>query len=110
MASVSLVQGHLEEIYQVEVSRGLISSVRGEVIDEVKTWRNRQLDEVYAVYLDAIQFKVRDEGARQERSGLSSDRTATRESMFTTKAPRKFRATSLRPPKNLQTAPSSTMI
>ena len=34
-----------------------------EVIDEVKTWQNRQLDEVYPImYLDAIQFKVRDAG------------------------------------------------
>ena len=57
------IQKHLEEIYQVEVSPGLISSVTDEVIDEVKTWQNRQLDEVYPiVYLDAIQFKVRDAG------------------------------------------------
>lgn len=57
------IQQHLEEIYQVEVSPGLISSVTDEVIDEVKTWQNRQLDEVYVVvYLDAIQFKVRDAG------------------------------------------------
>jgi putative transposase len=42
---------------------GLISSVTDEVIDEVKTWQNRQLDEVYPImYLDAIQFKVRDSG------------------------------------------------
>jgi len=33
------------------------------VIDEVKTWQNRQLDAVYPImYLDAIQFKVRDSG------------------------------------------------
>ena len=57
------IQQHLEEIYQVEVSPGLISSVTDEVIDEVKTWQNRQLDEVYPImYLDAIQFKVRDAG------------------------------------------------
>ncbi len=35
----------------------------GRVIDEVKTWQNRQLDAVYPImYLDAIQFKVRDGG------------------------------------------------
>ena len=34
-----------------------------DVVEEVKTWQNRQLDEVYPIiYLDAIQFKVRDEG------------------------------------------------
>jgi putative transposase len=57
------IQQHLEEIYQVEVSPGLISSVTDEVIDEVRAWQNRQLDEVYPiVYLDALQFKVRDGG------------------------------------------------
>jgi putative transposase len=57
------IQQHLEEIYHVEVSPGLISNVTDEVIEEVKTWQNRQLDEVYPiVYMDAIQFKVRDGG------------------------------------------------
>ena len=57
------IQQHLEEIYQVEVSPGLISSVTDDVIDEVKAWQNRQLDEVYPImYLDALQFKVRDGG------------------------------------------------
>src|SRR5262244_988120 len=57
------IQQHLEEIYHVEVSPALISSVTDEVIDEVKTWQNRQLDAVYPImYLDAIQFKVRDGG------------------------------------------------
>jgi len=55
------IQQHLEEIYQVEVSPALISSVTDEVIDEVKAWQNRPLEEVYPIlYLDALQFKVRD--------------------------------------------------
>ena len=57
------IQQHLEEIYHVEVSPALISSVTDEVLDEVKTWQNRQLDAIYPImYLDAIQFKVRDNG------------------------------------------------
>jgi putative transposase len=57
------IQQHLEEIYHVEVSPGLVSIVTEAVLDEVKTWQNRQLDAVYPiVYLDAIQFKVRDNG------------------------------------------------
>jgi len=57
------IQQHLEEIYGVEVTAGLISSVTDEVLDEVKRWQNRQLDPVYPImYLDAIQFKVRDNG------------------------------------------------
>lgn len=57
------IQQHIEEIYHVEVSPALISTVTDEVLDEVKTWQNRQLDAVYPiVYMDAIQFKVRDNG------------------------------------------------
>jgi len=57
------IRSHLEEIYQVEVSPALISSVTDEVIEEVREWQNRHLDECYPiVYMDAIHFKVRDGG------------------------------------------------
>ena len=57
------IQQHLEEIYHVGVSASLISTVTEAVLDEVTTWQNRQLAEYYPiVYLDAIQFKVRDSG------------------------------------------------
>jgi len=57
------IQQHLEEIYHVEVSPALISSVTDEVLEEVRSWQQRQLDAVYPImYLDAIQFKVRDSG------------------------------------------------
>jgi putative transposase len=55
------IQGHLEEIYQVEVSPALISSVTDAVIEEVKAWQNRPLEALYPIlYLDALQVKVRD--------------------------------------------------
>lgn len=55
------IQSHLEEIYQVEVSPALISSVTDAVIEEVKIWQNRPLDALYPIlYLDALQVKVRD--------------------------------------------------
>jgi putative transposase len=57
------IQQHIEQMYQVEVSPGLISSVTDEVLEEVKAWQNRQLDPIYPImYLDAIRFKVRDNG------------------------------------------------
>lgn len=57
------IKQHIEEIYQVEMSPSLISSVTEEVIDEVRAWQNRQLDGVYPiVFLDALQYKVRDGG------------------------------------------------
>lgn len=57
------IQGHLEEIYGVDVSPTLISTVTDAVADEVKIWQNRPLDPVYPiVYLDAVRVKVRDCG------------------------------------------------
>ena len=63
------IQGHLEEIYGVEVSPDLISTVTDAVLDEVKAWQTRLLDEVYPiVYLDALQVKVRDQGRVSNRA------------------------------------------
>ena len=50
------IQGHLEEIYGVEVSPTLISDVTAAVQDEVQAWLNRPLDIRYPmVYMDALQ-------------------------------------------------------
>ena len=57
------IQGHLEEIYGVEVSPALISKVTDAVAEEVKIWQNRPLDAVYPiVYMDAIRVKARSNG------------------------------------------------
>lgn len=57
------IQDHLQEIYGVEVSADLVSTVTDGVINDVKDWQNRPLDEVYPVlYLDATILKVRSEG------------------------------------------------
>ena len=57
--------GHLEEIYEVEVSPDLISRVTNAVLDEVREWQNRPLDKSYAiVYLDALRVRGRIDGKR----------------------------------------------
>jgi putative transposase len=57
------IQGHLEEIYKVEVSPALISNVTEAVMEEVKSWQNRPLDAVYPiVYMDALVVKIRETG------------------------------------------------
>jgi putative transposase len=62
--TVREIQGHLEEIYSVEVSPELISSVTNEVIKEVQAWQNRPLDPVYPiVFLDALRVKIRSQGS-----------------------------------------------
>jgi putative transposase len=63
------IQGHLKEIYGVEVSPDLVSTVTDGVLEEVRAWQHRALDEVYPiVYLDALQIKVRDEGKISNRA------------------------------------------
>jgi putative transposase len=57
------IQAHLEEIYGVEVSAELISTVTDGILEQVKEWQHRPLDAVYPiVYFDAIRMKIRDEG------------------------------------------------
>ncbi len=57
----SLRKQHLEEIYSVEVSPALISSVTDAVQEEVTLWQSRPLDALYPViYLNALQVKIRD--------------------------------------------------
>src|ERR1700756_5143229 len=63
------IQGHLEEIYGIEVSPALISNVTEAVIGEVKQWQGRPLAELYPiVYLDALMVKVRDGGHVQNKA------------------------------------------
>ena len=55
------IQGHLEEMYGVDVSPTLISNVTEAVMEEVKSWQSRPLDEMYPiVYLDALRVKIRE--------------------------------------------------
>lgn len=57
------IQAHIEEIYGVEFSATMISHITDKVVDEIHTWQNRALEEVYAfVFFDAIFFKVRENG------------------------------------------------
>jgi putative transposase len=61
--SVRDIQGHLKDIYGVEVSPDLISSVTEKVIDDVQAWQTRPLSRLYPiVYLDAVRIKIRDNG------------------------------------------------
>jgi len=61
--SVSDVQNQLRELYGVEVSSGVISSVTDRIMPEITQWQQRPLDPCYpVVFLDAIHYKVREEG------------------------------------------------
>jgi putative transposase len=63
------IEGHLKEIYGVEVSAGLISQVTEAVSEEVKAWQSRPLEPLYAiVYLDALYVKMRHDGRVENRA------------------------------------------
>jgi len=71
------IQRHLEDIYQVEVSKDLISRVTDAVLDEVETWRTRPLESVYPiVIIDALQVKVRDGNVQKKAFYLAIGVTA----------------------------------
>ena len=60
---------HLLEIYDVEVSADLISTITDAVLEEVRDWQARPLDRVYPViFLDAIICKVRTEGVVRNKA------------------------------------------
>lgn len=61
--TVTDIQTHLADIYEVEVSGDLISKITDSVLEEVREWQARPLDRVWPViFLDAIVCKVRDQG------------------------------------------------
>jgi putative transposase len=57
------IEAHLHEVYGVEASRQLISNVTDVIIDEIKLWQTRPVDEVYPiVYVDGLRLKIKDNG------------------------------------------------
>src|SRR5918999_4722514 len=63
------IQGHLRELYGLEVSPDLVSAATDAVLDEVAEWQNRPLEALYPlVFLDAIRVKVRDEGTVRNKA------------------------------------------
>jgi putative transposase len=63
------IQGHLHEMYGVEVSTGLISEVTESIQEEVKAWQDRPLEALYPiVYLDALMVKMRQDGRVENRA------------------------------------------
>lgn len=63
------IQGHLKELYGVEVSPTLISAVTDAVLEDVRAWQARPLEAVYPiVYLDAIHVKLRVAGHVQSQA------------------------------------------
>src|ERR1700692_3870965 len=63
------IEAHLEEIYGVKVGRDLISRVTDGVMDDVRDWAKRPLEDIYPiVFLDCMVIKVRENGTVQRRA------------------------------------------
>ena len=63
------IQGHLREIYGLDISPDLVSAVTDAVLDEVAEWQGRPLEAFYPlVFLDALRVKVRDEGTVRNKA------------------------------------------
>ena len=63
------ISAQLEELYGAKVSASLISEVTDSVLEEVKAWQTRPLDEVYPiVYLDALYVNIKVSGRINKRA------------------------------------------
>jgi putative transposase len=63
------ISAHLGEIYGVEVGRDLISRVTDAVMDDVREWGKRPLEDIYPiVFLDCMVLKIREGGTVQRRA------------------------------------------
>lgn len=61
--TTSDISSQVKEIYGVDVSEGTISNVTNRIIEHVKEWQNRPLEQVYLVlWMDGIVLKVRQNG------------------------------------------------
>jgi putative transposase len=63
------IEAHLAEIYGVKVGRDLIGRVTDAVMDDVRAWQQRPLEDVYPVlFLDAMVLKIREGGSVQRKA------------------------------------------
>ena len=63
------IQGHLEELYGVEVSPTLISTITDAVLEDMRTWQNRPLEAVDPIlYFDCLFVKSRQEGVVKNKA------------------------------------------
>ena len=60
--TVREIQGFLAEMYAVEISPDLISTVTDGIVAEVTAWQSRPLERMYpVVFFDALRVRIRDE-------------------------------------------------
>jgi len=61
--SYSQIADHIEDMYGVHFSKPAITAITDKLIPKLEEWKKRPLESIYPfVYLDAIHYKVREEG------------------------------------------------
>ena len=67
--TVREIQGFLADMYGVEVSPDLISTVTDGIVAEVTAWQSRPLERMYpVVFFDALRVKIRDEASVRSKA------------------------------------------
>jgi putative transposase len=67
--TVREIQGFLADMYAVEVSPDLISTVTDGIVTEVTAWQSRPLERMYpVVFFDALRVKIRDEATVRSKA------------------------------------------
>jgi putative transposase len=67
--TVREIQGFLAEMYAIEVSPDLISTVTDGIVAEVTAWQSRPLERMYpVVFFDALRVKIRDEATVRSKA------------------------------------------
>ena len=65
------ISDQLAEIYKVDASADLISTITSEILEEVEAWQNRPLDQLYPiVFFDALVASVRGDDGRVEKKAV----------------------------------------
>lgn len=63
------ISAHIKQMYGVEISHDTLSGITDRIIPAIREWQSRPLEEVYCiVWMDAIHYKVRDEGKVKSRA------------------------------------------
>ena len=57
------IHDQIQDLYGIEMSAEMVSKITDRILPEVKEWQSRPLNSLYPfVFMDAIHYKVRDEG------------------------------------------------
>lgn len=70
--SVRDISDQLKELYDFDISEATISTITDQILPQIKEWQNRPLESLYPViWLDAMFYKVRDEGVVKSKAVYS---------------------------------------